>query len=36
MALYPYTLQPVPLNLSDAEFMQAQHEIFSSPRRHRL
>ena len=28
MALYPYTLQPVPLNLSDAEFMQAQHEIF--------
>lgn len=29
MALYPYTLQPVPLNLSEAEFQQAQFELFS-------
>jgi hypothetical protein len=29
MALYPYTLQPVPLNLSEAEFQQAQYELFS-------
>lgn len=30
MALYPYTLQPVALNLTEAEFMQAQYELFSS------
>jgi len=29
MALYPYTLQPVPLDLSEAEFQQAQYELFS-------
>ncbi|GAA0310943.1 YcxB family protein [Psychrobacter aestuarii] len=30
MALYPYTLQPVALNLSEAEFKQAQHELFNN------
>ena len=30
MALYPYTLQPVALNLSEAEFKQAQYELFNS------
>jgi hypothetical protein len=30
MALYPYTLQPVALNLTEAEFQQAQYELFSS------
>ena len=30
MALYPYTLQPVALNLTEAEFHQAQYELFSS------
>ncbi|MGM8897713.1 MULTISPECIES: YcxB family protein [unclassified Psychrobacter] len=30
MALYPYTLQPVPLNLTEAEFHQAQYELFAS------
>ena len=30
MALYPYTLQPVSLNLTEAEFHQAQYELFSS------
>ena len=29
MALYPYTLQPVPLELTEAEFRQAQFELFS-------
>ena len=29
MALYPYTLQPVPLDLTEAEFRQAQFELFS-------
>lgn len=28
MALYPYTLQPVDLNLSESEFRQAQQQIF--------
>lgn len=28
MALYPYTLQPVPLDLTEAEFRQAQFELF--------
>ena len=28
MALYPYTLQPVALNLTEAEFQQAQYELF--------
>lgn len=33
MALYPYTLQPVPLNMTEAEFKQAQMALFdkSSP-----
>ncbi|MGO2735295.1 YcxB family protein [Psychrobacter sp.] len=30
MALYPYTLQPVALNLTEAEFLQAQYELFAS------
>jgi len=30
MALYPYTLQPVALNLSEAEFKQAQYELFNN------
>lgn len=30
MALYPYTLQPVSLNLTEAEFHQAQYELFAS------
>ncbi len=30
MALYPYTLQPVALNLTEAEFEQAQYELFSN------
>ena len=30
MALYPYTLQPVALNLTDTEFQQAQYELYSS------
>lgn len=30
MALYPYTLQPVALNLTEAEFYQAQYELFSN------
>ncbi|WP_019520899.1 YcxB family protein [Faucicola boevrei] len=30
MALYPYTLQPVDLNLTDAEFRQAQTQLFDS------
>lgn len=30
MALYPYTLQPVALNLTEAEFMEAQYELFKS------
>lgn len=30
MALYPYTLQPIPLNLSEAEFRQAQYELFAN------
>ncbi len=30
MALYPYTLQPVALNLTEAEFKQAQYELFAS------
>ena len=30
MALYPYTLQPVALNLSEAEFQQAQYELFTN------
>ncbi|OLF39223.1 MULTISPECIES: YcxB family protein [unclassified Psychrobacter] len=30
MALYPYTLQPVPLNLTETEFHQAQYELFAS------
>lgn len=29
MALYPYTLQPVPLDLTEAEFRQAQYELFT-------
>lgn len=28
MALYPYTLQPVELNISEDEFHQAQYELF--------
>lgn len=33
MALFPYTLQPVPLNMSETEFNQAQQSLFetSSP-----
>ena len=30
MALYPYTLQPVALNITEAEFQQAQYELFAS------
>lgn len=30
MALYPYTLQPVALNLTEAEFQQAQYELFTN------
>ncbi|WP_367105865.1 YcxB family protein [uncultured Psychrobacter sp.] len=30
MALYPYTLQPVALNLTEAEFKQAQYELFTN------
>lgn len=30
MALYPYTLQPIALNLTEAEFHQAQYELFAS------
>ena len=30
MALYPYTLQPVALDLTEAEFRQAQYELFAS------
>ncbi|WP_350559362.1 YcxB family protein [Psychrobacter sp. CAL346-MNA-CIBAN-0220] len=30
MALYPYTLQPIALNLTEAEFQQAQYELFAS------
>ena len=30
MALYPYTLQPVALDLTEAEFHQAQYELFAS------
>ena len=30
MALYPYTLQPIALNLSEAEFYQAQYELFNN------
>jgi hypothetical protein len=30
MALYPYTLQPVALNITEAEFHQAQYELFAS------
>ena len=30
MALYPYTLQPIALNLSEAEFKQAQYELFNN------
>ena len=30
MALYPYTLQPVDLNLTENEFRQAQQQIFDS------
>lgn len=30
MALYPYTLQPVALNLTEAEFEQAQYELFTN------
>ena len=30
MALYPYTLQPVALDLTQAEFHQAQYELFAS------
>ncbi|WP_218688870.1 YcxB family protein [Psychrobacter sp. BF1] len=30
MALYPYTLQPVALNLTEAEFQQAQYELFAN------
>lgn len=29
MALYPYTLQPIAVNLTDAEFYQAQSELFA-------
>ncbi len=29
MALYPYTLQPIALDLTDAEFQQAQLELFA-------
>ena len=32
MALYPYTLQPIALNLSEAEFHQAQYELFNNAR----
>lgn len=30
MALYPYTLQPIELGLTDAEFRQAQMQLFDS------
>lgn len=30
MALYPYTLQPIALNLTEAEFRQAQYELFAN------
>lgn len=30
MALYPYTLQPIDLNLTEAEFRQAQTQLFES------
>ncbi len=30
MALYPYTLQPVALNMTEAEFQQAQYELFAN------
>lgn len=30
MALYPYTLQPVDLNLTEAEFQNAQRQLFDS------
>ncbi|MGP4713416.1 YcxB family protein [Psychrobacter sp. DM8] len=30
MALYPYTLQPIALNMTEAEFHQAQYELFAS------
>lgn len=30
MALYPYTLQPIALNLTDDEFKQAQYELFTN------
>ena len=30
MALYPYTLQPIDLNLTDAEFKEAQRQLFES------
>ena len=30
MALYPYTLQPIALNLTEAEFQQAQYELFTN------
>ena len=30
MALYPYTLQPVALNITEDEFHQAQYELFAS------
>lgn len=30
MALYPYTLQPVALNLTEAEFQQAQYELYTN------
>ena len=30
MALYPYTLQPVALELTEAEFHQAQYELFAN------
>ena len=32
MALYPYTLQPVALNLTEAEFQQAQYELYTNAR----
>ena len=30
MALYPYTLQPVDLNLTEDEFRQAQLQLFDA------
>lgn len=30
MALYPYTLQPIDLNLTEAEFREAQRQLFDS------